>query len=234
MAVPRNANAAAQEFDLRVSRKTVQQGAVEKLREAILAGVFQPGDRLVETDLCALLGISRPSLREALRSLQAERLVEIVPNRGPQIPVLSWRDAEEIYQVRALLEGEAAALCASAIGSEDLEALSEALEAFRTATKKDDPPGRIRATAKFYSIILRGCGNALIEQMLDSLLARVNFLRARSMSLSGRARRSLEEMNAIYLAIKRHNPDLAREAARRHVRNARDAAKHSFDIDPDK
>src|SRR5512138_1076944 len=97
-------------MDLEVFPRTVRQEAVEKLRAAILAGRFQPGDRLVEADLCKVLGVSRPSLREALRSLEAERLIAIVPNRGPQIPIVSWTEAEEIYHVRALLEGEAAAL----------------------------------------------------------------------------------------------------------------------------
>ncbi|HWV55397.1 GntR family transcriptional regulator [Pseudorhodoplanes sp.] len=215
-------------LDLRVNTKTVQQGTVEKLKDAILSGMFQPGDRLVEANLCASLGVSRPSLREALRSLQAERLIEIVPNRGPQIPVLSWKSAEEIYDVRALLEGEAAARCAVSIDAPDVAALSAALAAFRKATRMDDPGERIRTTAEFYAIILRNCGNQIIEQLLESLLARINFLRAKSMSLTGRSRKSYEEMNAIFTAIKKKDPEKAREAARLHVANARDAAKKSF------
>ena len=70
-------------LDLRITPRTVQQQTIEKLRLAIIAGVFPPGSRLVESQLCAQLGVSRPSLREALRSLQAERLIEIIPNRGP-------------------------------------------------------------------------------------------------------------------------------------------------------
>ncbi len=73
------------DMDLRISPRTVQQETVDKLRLAILSGMFQPGNRLVESQLCIQLGISRPSLREALRSLAAERLIEIVPNRGPSI-----------------------------------------------------------------------------------------------------------------------------------------------------
>ena len=84
-------------MDLRVSPRTVQQETVEKLRVAILAGMFQPGARLVEAELCKMLGISRPSVREALRSLEAQRLVAIVPNRGPQIPIITWEEAEQIY-----------------------------------------------------------------------------------------------------------------------------------------
>lgn len=220
-------------LDLRVARRTVQQEVVEKLRHAILSGVFQPGSRLVESQLCGSLGVSRPSLREALRSLQAERLIEIVPNRGPQIPVLSWRDAEEIYEVRELLEGEAAARCADNISEADLEALLERLEAFRRACRRNDPVERINTASDFYAIILRNCGNKIIEQVEGGLLARVNFLRARSMSLPERGKSSYDEMNAIYLAIRNRDARKAREAARRHVVRAREAAKKAFEkIDP--
>lgn len=216
-------------LDLRVTPRTVQQEVVEKLRFAILSGVFQPGSRLVESQLCGSLGVSRPSLREALRSLQAERLIEIVPNRGPQIPVLSWRDAEEIYEVRELLEGEAAARCATTIKELDLEELSDQLERFRRACRRNDPVERINTATEFYAIILRNCGNKIIEQVEGGLLARVNFLRARSMSLPNRVKDSYEEMNAIYIAIKNHDAEKARKAARRHVVNARNSAKLAFE-----
>src|SRR3712207_5371423 len=94
--------------DLRVKPVSVLIQTVEKLREAIVAGVFEPGARLVEAHLCDVFGVSRPVIREALRSLEAERLVAIIPNRGPLVRVLTWPEAAEIYQVRSLLEGEAA------------------------------------------------------------------------------------------------------------------------------
>src|SRR5690348_16641926 len=133
-------------MELRVSINSVQKQAVEKLRAGILAGLFRPGDRLVEADLCKRLGISRASVREALRSLEAEGLVLIVPNRGPQIPVLSWQQAEEIYQVRALLEGEAAALCAIRATAAHIEGMRAALSTFEKAVKRGDSARRLSAT----------------------------------------------------------------------------------------
>ena len=223
------AGPALAELDLRVCPRTVQQEVVDKLRHAILSGIFLPGNRLVETDLCNSLGVSRPSLREALRSLQAERLIEIIPNRGPQIPVLSWRDAEEIYEVRELLEGDAAARCAVTISEDELEVLADCLEAFRRAMKANDAAARITTASEFYAIILRNCGNKIIEQVQRGLLARINFLRARSMSLSGRAKKSYEEMSATFAAIKNRDPKGAHRVARQHVANARAAAKKAFE-----
>lgn len=216
-------------MELRVSVKSVQQQAVEKLRAAILAGLFKPGDRLIEADLCAQLGVSRPSVREALRSLEAEGLVNIVPNRGPQIPVLSWEQAEEIYLVRALLEGEAAALCAKRGTRQHVDAMRAALAAFEKAVKQGDGAGRLSATADFYRIMQQGAGNTLIDSLLQRLLARINFLRAQSMSRAGRAKFSLREMRAIFHAIAKGDSKAARKAAERHVRNAAAAARDTFE-----
>jgi len=221
--------AAIPTLDLRVSRKSVQQEVVEKLRHAILSGVFLPGHRLVETDLCASLGVSRPSLREALRSLHAERLIEIVPNRGPQVPVLSWSEAEEIYELRELLEVEAAARCAQMISTQDLEILGELLEGFRRACKANDAAAQISTASEFYAIIHRNSGNKIVEQVLAGLHARINFLRSRSMSLPGRSKQSYAEMSAVYTAIKNRDSKKARKVARQHVINARDAAKRAYD-----
>ncbi len=89
-------------MDLKVLTQTVQGQAVRNLREAITSGMFQPGDRLVEAEMCARLGISRPSLREALRSLEAERLIVIVPNKGPPHPnSLSRRSKADLRRARA-------------------------------------------------------------------------------------------------------------------------------------
>ena len=82
----------------------------DKLRGAIASGRFQPGQRLVERELCELVGVGRTSIREALRQLEAEGLVHSIPNRGPVVSTISVAEARELYAVRALLEGDAAEL----------------------------------------------------------------------------------------------------------------------------
>lgn len=218
------------ELDLRITRKTVQQEVVDKLRQAILSGTFAPGHRLVEAELCEALGVSRSSLREALRGLQAEHLIEIIPNRGPHIPVLTWEDAEEIYEVRELLEGEAAMRCASRMSDEDIAELEVRLEAFHRAARDENPDDLAGTAAAFYEIILSRCGNKIINQVLAGLLARISYLRKRSMSLPGRAIKSYEEMRAIYEAIADRNARDARKVAMKHVANARAAAKQTFPV----
>lgn len=215
-------------MDLHVEHQTLQRQAVEKLRNAILAGHFQPGDRLVEAKLCAMLGISRASLREALRGLEAERLIEIIPNRGPKIPVVSWEQAEQIYQVRALLEGEAAARSASRATKQDIAKLEKACREFASSAHAENMVGCIKATSDFYAAILQSSANAVITEVLSGLNARINFLRGKSMSLKGRTKFSAREMKAILAAIKSGDPDRARKAATDHVEEARLAAKSHY------
>jgi len=217
------------ELNLRIAPRTVQQETVDKLRQAIFSGLFQPGSRLIESQLCAQLGVSRPSLREALRSLQAERLIEIVPNKGPSIPSLSWDEATAIYEVRELLEVEAAGRCATRISKEQLLGLEKSLSAFEEAAASKDSLARVKTAADFYSIILGNCGNPILEEVHRGLVARISFFRGRSMSLEGRAQSSLAEMRDIFEAIAAGDEKAARKAARQHLIKAKMAAKMSMD-----
>ena len=84
---------------------TVRSMVAQKLREAIMSGTFKPGQRLVERELCEMTGVSRPSIREALRLLEADGLVTTVAHRGPVVSTISLEEAKQIYAARAVLEG---------------------------------------------------------------------------------------------------------------------------------
>lgn len=216
-------------MDLKIAPQTVQIQTVNKLRDAILSGFFRPGQRLVEADLCEMMKVSRTSVREALRCLAAERLITIVPNRGPSVTEITWEEARQIYDARAILEGEVAALLAERATLEQKREMRSALAAFIEAEENEDAMGRLTSTSRFYDVMLRGCGNRVIGEMLQGLVARINFLRARSMSLPGRAKYSASEMRRILRAIEKRDAAGARVAAVEHVRNACAAAKRVFE-----
>ena len=206
----------------------VRSQTVGNLRNAILAGRFAPGARLVEAELCRLLGVSRPSVREALRQLEAERLVVITPFKGPAVARIEWPEAQQIYEVRALLEGQAAFLFATRATKEQVAAMRSALKRFEDAVRQNDPEGRLLHTDEFYNVMLKGCGNTVIADLLTGVHARINFLRARSMSQQGRSSESSRELRRILSAIAAGDAEKARVACIEHVRRAANAAKASF------
>ncbi len=203
----------------------VRAQIVANLRHAILSGQFEPGERLVETQLCELLQVSRTSLREALRQLEAEKLVTITPYKGPVVTRMTVADAEQIYEVRALLEARAVEAFTDRAAARDLAQLRTALERFHEAILAGDALARLEHTDAFYDVILQGCGNQIIVEMLSGLHARINFLRFKSMSSPERSANSHAELLAILEAIESRSPERAAQAARHHVDRARVAAK---------
>lgn len=228
-----NKNGQGEGFDLRVIRTTVLESTVETLRSAILVGHFKPGERLVEADLCATIGISRASLREALRRLEAERLIDIIPNRGPIIPVMSWAEALQIFHVRKLLEAEAAALAArNGDGTHHLRARA-ALADFEAAigngaSGKAELGHLISATGDFYDAVMEAGGNRIVRELLRGLNARISFLRGRSMSMNDRAASSLREMSAMLSAIEARDEAAARDTTIAHIDAACAAAEYAY------
>jgi DNA-binding GntR family transcriptional regulator len=210
----------------------VRSQTVGNLRNAILAGRFAPGARLVEAELCRLLGVSRPSVREALRQLEAERLVVITPFKGPAVARIDWPEAAQIYEVRALLEGQAAFLFATRATKQQVAGMRSALKRFEDAVRTNDAEARLLHTDEFYNVMLKGCDNGVIGDLLTGLHARINFLRARSMSQHGRSSESARELRRILSAIAASDAEKARAACIEHVRRAANAAKASFEAAP--
>ncbi len=211
--------------DLRIGHQpTLRLRVVEVLRNAILDGRFQPGERLVERKLCELTGVSRTSVREALRHLETEGLVRNAPNRGPSVAGLTREDAIEIYEARRALEGLAGELFTRRATGAQMRALKAALSQLRAAIASREMREISKRTTHFYDVLLDGCGNAVITSFLRSLNARVTFLRTRSMSQKGRAPHSLAEMRRIVDAIATGDARKARAACEEHVDRARDAA----------
>lgn len=211
---------------LRVSRPhmMLRQQVLDVLRRAILEFRFRPGDRLIERELCELVGVSRTSVREALRHLESEGLVENLPNKGPAVARVSPETALQLYEVREVLEGLAARLFTARATSRQIEDLRIALDRLTEAFATQDMRLIIAETTRFYAVLLDGCGNDFVRKTIGSLQARIQFLRATSMSQPGRAPGSLAEMTSIVGAVCRLDPDAAEAAAREHVRRARDAA----------
>jgi len=193
------------------------------LRHAIEVGEVKPGDRLVEKELCQKLNVSRTSLREALRELQAEKLVTAVP-RGLIVAEISEDDAANIYQVRAALEGLVAAQFAEKGNEIDARALETAIGRLEQAYRSNDFGKILSEKKKFYDVICAGARNAIVRDILDHLSTRINQLRSTSRLNSKRGGESLAELRELARAIFARNPKAARAAAIKHIDAAAKAA----------
>lgn len=202
----------------------LRQSVTESIRYAIALGHFNGGDRLPERSLCEMTGVSRTLVREALRQLESEGLIEVVPNRGPVVSRLTAEQAEGVYQVRTELEGLACQLFAEHASDEQRAALDNAFKKLKKSMKDTDPLARLRAKNHFYDCLVDGSGNHALGDSLRMLNARVMLLRATSLRTPGRSAVSLAELAAMMEALKSRDPKLARELAERHVRNAAKAA----------
>jgi DNA-binding GntR family transcriptional regulator len=197
---------------------------VQTLREAITEGRFKPGEKLIERELCEMLDISRTSLREALRQLEAEKLITNKLHRGPAVAVITREEAEDLYAIRALLESHAVHEFAQRASDEEVRLLGQAVEDMHGVAATGDKKKLLLAKSQFYDVILRGCGNKLVKEMLLGMFSRINLLRSTSFSQPDRLRASLKEIDQLFKLVQKRDAAAAQEAARLHIINAQKAA----------
>jgi DNA-binding GntR family transcriptional regulator len=207
----------------------VRSQVVEMLRAAITGGQFAPGQRLIEKGLCDLMGVSRPSVREALRQVESEGLIVTIPNRGPTVSQLSTRDVASIYEVRGALEALAAQLFAASASDEQVAELDAAVTQLDGAYKTGDLEKIVVAKRIFYDVLLEGCGNNILPTLFRTMNARITQLRRVSLSSPKRATVSLREIRAVLRAVKRRDPDSAFKASLHHVKEASKVALASLE-----
>jgi DNA-binding GntR family transcriptional regulator len=189
----------------------------EALREAILAGVFRPGDRLIEGRLAERFGVSRNPVREALKALDSEGLVEIAPRRGAVVARLSTDEAQEVIELRAALEGLGARLAARRLAPEAAARLPDILAAGEAAAEAGDVAELARLNDVFHAAVMEAGSNRYLVDFMRSLRARTHWLFA-PVALE-RAVSSWQEHAAILRAVLDRDEELAALLAARHVLN---------------
>jgi DNA-binding GntR family transcriptional regulator len=206
---------------LRVERAPapIRSRVLDNLRQAILERKLAPGQRLIERELVELTGVSRTSIREALRELAAEGLVTTIPNKGTVVAEVTAEEARQLYQVRSALEGLAGRLFVENATNAQRRALANALRAVERAAAKGSP-AMLAAKDKFYDVLFEGGGNEALRSIAGTLHARVNLLRSLSLSLPGRSAESLAELAEIVAAVQAGDADAAAKACSHHVEAA--------------
>lgn len=191
------------------------------LREAIVTAEFAPGERLVEANLCQRFEVSRTVVREALRQLESEKLVVVVPNRGPEVATLTLHDAESLYEIRRALEALAGSLFAERATGADCAELLSALNEVKAAMAGDDVLQKLAAKNNFREVLISGSKNSEIGRMLRAVTARTQALRIYSLSVPSRGAEVVSELIRVTSAAAvQRDPDEARAACDEHARKA--------------
>lgn len=202
------------------SYKPLREVVVENIRQAIISGQFPAGMRLMELQLAEEMGVSRTPVREAIRKMELEGLVVMIPRRGAYVANISIKDINEVYEVRTALDVLAAGLAAEKITDEEVAEMHRLIETDRPLVAEKNYPKIIENDTAFHDIIYRASGNRRCMTIISNLREQITAIRGRSMPYPGRLEVMLEEHTAIADAIAKHNAKKAQEAVRVHMENA--------------
>ena len=199
------------------SYQPLREVVCEALREAIRKGVLKPGERLMEMQLAEELGVSRTPVREAIRKLDQEGFVVMMPRRGTYVANMSIRDVNEIFEIRTALESLSNGLAAERITTEELEKLQELLVQIGECIEEGDMDKIVATDIEFHDLLYRASRNSRLEGIVSNLREQLTRFRTLSMSYPGRLEATLEEHRAMVDAIAKGDVEAARHAAEHHM-----------------
>ena len=189
------------------------------LRQAILTGELKPGERLMELHLAGRLGVSRTPVREALKRLEQQHLVEDC-GKGLLVLSITAEDARIIYQIRERLEGLAAAACASRITEEEINTLKELIDLQLFYAQRNDSEKVKQLDSDFHKSIYRYAGSSVYYDTLMPLHTKIQKFRKATVESTGKAAQSAEEHRTVLDAITSHDEAAAEKAMTAHIRSA--------------
>lgn len=189
------------------------------IREDILNGRYEAHEELKEKAIGDELGVSRTPVREALRQLELEGLVHIIPNRGAFVEGVSLKDLKEIYEIRTLLEGLCARWAAEKIKKEQLDALEETIFLTEFHCSKGNLDQMVEQDNRFHQILYEACDSKELTHVLKDYHHYLQRIRKVSLVDESRAKASALEHKRITEALGAHDPDAAEHCAREHIRN---------------
>ena len=202
------------------SYKPLREVVAETLREAIVNGTLNPGERLMEIQLAEELGVSRTPVREAIRKLELEGFVIMIPRRGTYVADLSIKDINEVFEIRTALDVLAAGLAVERITEDELEQLERLLVEIGKLIEGDDIDKIVEVDSQFHDVLYRASRNDRLVGIINNLREQITRFRSISIQYPGRMKVSIEEHRQLVEAIADRNTELAQQIAREHMENS--------------
>jgi DNA-binding GntR family transcriptional regulator len=216
---------------IRYESAPLRNRIIASLRSAIENGLLQPGERLIERDLCEQLSVSRTSLREALRELQALGVLAQTGNRSLVVGTLSAGEAANVYSIRAVLEALVVGEFVEHASDEQIEELRRHGNVLKQTYRSGSVEHILRAKRAFYDCICSGAQNALAFDIINRLTLRTSMLRSRSLARKARQKESVKEIEAILATIEARDAEAAKRAAATHVIHASHSALQTSPVE---
>ncbi len=188
-----------------------------KIREDILSGKYAENEELKEITIGQELGVSRTPVREALRQLELEGLVKIIPNKGAYVAGISNKDVHDIYMIRSYLEGLCARWACETITEEQIDAIEEVIYLSEFHVKKQHFDQIVELDTKFHELLYASCGSKILGHLLRDYHQYVHSIRKITLSDPARAENSNREHGAILEAIRNRDADNAEKLAHEHI-----------------
>lgn len=189
------------------------------LREAIIKGELLPGERLMEKQLADRMGVSRTPIREAIRKLELEGLVIMVPRKGAEVARITEKDLTDVLEVRCALEELAVRLACKKMSSDDLRELKKIMDEFEVAVKQKNFVNIIEKDVEFHDIIFNVTGNEKLIQILNNLREQIYRFRVEYIRKSANLYELVKEHDEILQAIKNNSIEEAIKVTRKHIIN---------------
>ncbi len=189
------------------------------LRKAILTGELKPGERLMEIHLANRLGVSRTPIREAIRKLELEGLVIMIPRRGAEVAQITEKSLKDVLEVRRALDALCVELACDRIDEEATQQLKKACEEFERATETKDATTIAKADVELHDIIVRATGNQRLIQLINNLSEQMYRYRFVYIKDENRHDNLIDEHRMIYESIVKRDKEGAARAAKIHIDN---------------
>lgn len=203
--------------------KPLRDVIFDTLRQAIIVGELKPGERLMEVQLAQKMGVSRTPVREAIRKLELEGLVEMLPRKGAHVADLSVKDIMDVLEVRATMDGLASSLSAVRIKDDEIKVLRHLLDQFISYVEKENLQGSIKKDVEFHDVIYHSSRNDKLIQISNNLREQVQRFRVIYLKDYSSSKELIKEHEAILDAIVRRDPEAAMKAAQIHIKNQEEA-----------
>ncbi|MCC3870075.1 GntR family transcriptional regulator [Terrisporobacter mayombei] len=197
--------------------KPLRDVVFENLRTAILEGNLKAGQRLMEVQLAEQLGVSRTPIREAIRKLELEGLVVMLPRKGAYVANMSFKDLIDVLEIRASLEGLAASLASERLRDEDIVELERVAKEFEKSVRETDIDNVLKKDVEFHEKIFLMANNKKLYHLITSLWEQVHRFRVTYVSNYEASLSLVDEHNRILEAIKAGNSELAQKYATEHI-----------------